>query len=59
MNTLTLQRKANKLESLIRTASRALLEFEVAQSEWEFAHGLGKPYKSADAFMRHIRRKLK
>jgi len=59
MNTLTLQRKANKLESLIRTASRALLEFEVAQAEWEIAHGLGKTYKSTDAFMRHIQRKLK
>ncbi len=59
MNTLTLQRKATELERFIKKATRTLLEFEVAQSKWEIKHGLGKSYKSADAFMRHIKRKLK
>ncbi|MBP6858463.1 MAG: hypothetical protein KBC33_01375 [Candidatus Pacebacteria bacterium] len=59
MNTLTLQKQSNKLEKIIKTASRALFEFEVAQAKWERAHGMGRSYKSVDAFMRHIKRKLK
>ena len=59
MNTLVLQRETNRLEKAVRKASRVLFEFEVAQAKWEIAHGLGKSYKSVDAFMRHIKRKLK
>jgi hypothetical protein len=59
MNTLTMQRETAKLRQVIKTASRALLEFEIAQSEWEISKGMGKTYKSVDAFMRHISRKLK
>lgn len=59
MNTLTLQRQANILEKFVKRGSRVLLEFEVAIAKWEKAHGLGKAYKSADAFIRHINRKLK
>ena len=59
MNTLTLQRQANILEKFIKKGSRLLLEFEVAQAKWEIAHGYGKAYKSADSFMRSIRRRAK
>ena len=59
MNTLVLTKEISRLERVIKRASRILLEFEVAQSKWEIAHGYGKIYKSADAFMRHIKRKLK
>ena len=59
MNTLTLQRETMKLEKAVKKASRVLLEFEVAQSKWEIKKGLGKKYKSVDAFMRHITRRLK
>ncbi len=62
MNILTLQKKAEKqitqLERSIKSASRTLLEFEVAQSKWERNKGYGKPYKSADHFMRHIMKKV-
>ena len=58
MNTLTLQRQSAKLETIIKKASRALLEFEIAQSEWDYTHGRFKTYKSADHFMRHIMRKV-
>ena len=59
MNALILQRETNRLEKSIKKANRTLLEFEVAQAKWEIAHGMGKAYSSAGAFMRHIRRKLK
>jgi len=57
MNTLVIQKETTRLEKAIRKASRILLEFEVAQAKWEKAHGLGKAYKSVDAFMRHMSRK--
>ncbi len=47
------------MDKFIRKASRALLEFEVAQSKWERAHGHFKIYESADAYMKHVRRQLK
>ena len=59
MSTLTLQKQANILENYIKKGSRILLEFEVAQAKWEKEHGMGKAYKSVNAFMRHINRKLK
>jgi single-stranded DNA-binding protein len=59
MNTITFQKKVTQLESFIRKASRVLLEFEIAQSEWEIAHGKYKVFKSADSVMRHVRGKLK
>ena len=58
MNILTLQRKADQIERFIKKASRMLLEFEIAQSEWDYAHGRSKIYKSADQYMRHIMRKV-
>lgn len=59
MNTLIIQKETNRLERSIQKARRSLLELEVAQSKWEIAHGMGKAYKSVDAFMRHIRSKIK
>ena len=59
MNTLTLQKESANLRKIIKTATRALLEFEVAQAEWEISKGMSRTYKSVDAFMRHISRKLK
>ncbi len=59
MNTLVFQKKISELERFIKKASRVLLEFEVAQSEWEIARGKYKIYKSADAYMQHVDRKLK
>lgn len=59
MNTLTLQRQSNKLERIIKTASRALLEFEVAQSKWERSKGIGKVYTSVGVLMRDITKKIK
>jgi len=63
MNTLTLQRgitkEIDKLEKVIKKASRVLLEFEIAQSEWDIAHGRFKVYKSADAYMKNMHRRLK
>jgi predicted nucleic acid-binding Zn ribbon protein len=58
MTSATLQKQSLRLEKLIRKASRMLLEFEVAQSEWERSKGMGKAYKSADHFMRHIMKKV-
>lgn len=59
MNILTLQKQANALERLIKKASRALLEFEVAQSKWEAKNGLGKVYSSVDAIMRDAKKGVK
>ncbi|MFA6294963.1 MAG: hypothetical protein WC666_00875 [Candidatus Paceibacterota bacterium] len=59
MNTLTLQKKALKLENFIKKASRALLEFEVAQSKWEAKKGLGKIYTSVDVLMRDVKKGAK
>lgn len=59
MNTLTLQKQANALERLIKKASRALLEFEVAQSKWEAKNGLGKVYSSVDAIIRDAKKGVK
>ena len=59
MNTLTLQKETAKLERFIKKASRALLEFEVAQAKWEIAHGMGKRYSSVTALMRDVTRKVK
>lgn len=59
MNTLILQKETTRLEKSIAKANRTLLELEVAQAKWEISQGMGKAYKSADAFMRHIRGKLK
>ena len=58
MNTLTLQKETTKLEKAIKKASRILFEFEMKQSEWEIAQGKGKKYKSADAYIRHIKREI-
>lgn len=58
MTTATLQRKVVQIERFIKKASRALLEFEIAQSEWDYAHGRYKAYKSADHFMKHIMKKV-
>jgi hypothetical protein len=57
MNTLTLQKQITTLERFIKKASRALLEFEVAQAKWEKKHKLGRTYASVNAFMRHIKSK--
>jgi single-stranded DNA-binding protein len=59
MNIIVLQKQANILEKYLKRGSRILLEFEVAIAKWEKEHGLGKAYKSVDAFMRHINKKLK
>lgn len=58
MTSATLQKRATQLEKLIKKASRALLEFEVAQSQWERKHGHGRTYKSADHFMKQIMKKV-
>lgn len=59
MNTLTLQKQADKVERLTQNARRALLEFEVMKSKWEIAHGLGKVYSSVGSLMRDITKKAK
>lgn len=59
MNTLTLQKKAAELERFVKKGSRMLLEFEIAQSEWDIKNGRFKVYKSAAALMREMRRKTK
>lgn len=59
MNTLVLQRQANILEKFIKKASRILLEFEVAQSKWDIAHGRYRVYDSANSLMRAVRRKMR
>jgi single-stranded DNA-binding protein len=59
MSTTNLQKQANALERLIKKASRALLEFEVAQSKWEAKNGLGKVYSSVDAIMRDAKKGVK
>ncbi len=57
MNTLTLQKQADRVEKLTREASRALLEFKVAVSKWELEHGEFKVYSSAKALMRDVLKK--
>jgi hypothetical protein len=59
MTTLTLQRKADKVETFIKKASRILLEFQVAEAKWEIENGRFKTYKSAADYMRHIKSKIK
>jgi hypothetical protein len=59
MTTATLQRKAAQLERFVKKASRALLEFEVAQSKWEASKGIGKVYSSVDRLMRDVMKKTK
>ena len=38
-----------------RSPTRILLEFEVAQSQWEYEHGYYKVYDSAAELMRDIK----
>lgn len=59
MNTITLQKQVDILEKYIKKGSRLLLEFEVAQAKWEKRNGMGRAYKSVNAFMQNIKRKLK
>jgi len=59
MNTLILQKRANTLESIIKKASRALLEFEVAQAKWEISQGKGRVFKSSAELKRYIKSKLR
>lgn len=49
MNTLTLKKQAMEIRKFIKKGSRMLLEFEVAQSQWEYKHGLFKSYKTGKA----------
>lgn len=57
MNTLTLQKETTRIEKAIKKASRVLLEFEIAQSEWDLKQGRFKIYNSAKSLMRAIRRR--
>jgi len=59
MTLLTLKKKADQVEKLVKMASRALLEFQVAQAKWERANGIGKTYSSVDALMRDVAKKAK
>lgn len=59
MTTLALKKKADQVERFIKKASRALLEFQVAQAKWERAHGIGKIYTSVDALMRDATKKAR
>ncbi len=63
MNVLTIQKIASKriiaLEKAIKSASRTLLEFEIAQSEWDIKNGRIKPFDSAKGMKRYMERMLK
>ena len=59
MTTATLQKTAKDLESFVKAGKRKLFEFETLRSAWDVKNGKGKSYKSARAFMRHIKSKLK
>ena len=59
MTTLALQRKADKFEKFLKNANRALLEFEVAQSKWDFDHGKYKVFDDIKSLKRYISRKMK
>ncbi|MEK7184921.1 MAG: hypothetical protein AAB683_02195 [Patescibacteria group bacterium] len=59
MNALILQRETNRLEKSIKKANRTLLEFKVAQSDWEIKNGKFKIYSSAKALMRDVLKKVR
>ncbi len=56
MNALTLRKEADKLRDIIKTASRALLEFQIAQSEWDIKQGRYKVYSSVNKLMHDVRK---
>jgi hypothetical protein len=59
MNTLTLQKQVKLIEKVIRKASRILLEFEVAQSQWDIKNGRYKVYDSAEKIIPDIKKRLR
>ena len=59
MSTIAIKNNAKELESFIKKAKRKLLEFEIAKSEWEIAHGRGKVFKSAIQLREYMKSKYK
>ena len=59
MNNISIEKNKKELEGFIKKANRKLLEFEIAQSEWEIAHGKIKVFKSAKEIKSYMKSKYK
>ena len=59
MNTLILQKRAERLERLAKKIEVALFELKIAQSKLEITKKVGKTYSSATRLMKDISKKAK
>ena len=59
MNATVFQKHIRLLEKAIKKASRILLEFEVAQSQWDIKNGRYKIYDSAEEIIPDIKKRFR